>query len=410
MTPNRKFSFGWVVVAGGFLCSICFGISRHLYPYVVPEMEAALNLLHGSMGNIASFYFFAYAIMTFVWGMLTDRIGARKCILMGMILLAIGLAGMGFISSVLTGSLFYTLCGIGGAALFVPLSPLISRWFGEKQRGTALGIAMSGLGAITLILGFVVPIILTNASWQWSWWLAAALVLVLAFVSWFLLVERPEDKGLSYLGAAKELSVSNGKADNPDQTESRLPLRWLLKGSTTWNLAGLYLTRGIAYAIFITFAVTYLEEIGWSFDVAARVFATWGALAMIGQPAWGVISDHLAKKYTFALALGLEAIGLLVFFNGNPMGIYIASGLIGFGDVGIPTIMAASMADYYEPRNIGTAFGFITLNFSIGAIIGPTLGGMLADKTETLGTAILLSLGAIIVSLILSLILRKPQR
>ena len=409
---TEKFHLGWVIVVGGFLCSVSFGISRHLYPYVVPTMEANLNLPHEAMGNIASVYFIAYASTTFVWGILTDRIGPRKCILSGMVLIVIGLYGMGLTSSVVVGSLFYFLCGAGGAAQFVPLASLMSRWFGGTRRGTVLGIAMSGLGAITLLLGFVVPMILTSYSWQWSWWLAAAFVLVLAIICWFIIEDSPAKKSLDDIGTSKEEFSTPRQhiTDDPHRTKLGTSVRQLLKRGTVWNLAGLYFTRGIAYVAFTTFAVTYLAETGWEADAAARVFAMWGALAMFGQPAWGIIADHLTKKYAFAIALALEAIGLFVFLGGNPTGAYIAAAIIGFADVGIPTIMAASMADYYEPRIIGTAFGFITLTFSIGAIIGPTLGGVLADRTGTLGTTILLSLGAIILSFILSLVLKKPTK
>ena len=90
-------------------CQVSLGISRHLYPYVLPSMEAEMGLLHERMGNIASAYFIGYAIMTFVWGIFTDRIGPRKCMLMGQAVIICGLVGMGFVSTPVVGSFFYFL-------------------------------------------------------------------------------------------------------------------------------------------------------------------------------------------------------------------------------------------------------------------------------------------------------------
>ena len=153
-----------------------------------------------------------------------------------------------------------------------------------------------------------------------------------------------------------------------------------------------------------------LERIGWGVEAAARVFALWGGLGIPAAIIWGITADRITKKYIFAIALALQATGLFVFLGGSPAGCYIGAAIIGLGSVGVPVIMAASMADYYEPTIIGTIYGFITLVFGIAAIIAPTIGGALADRTGTLSTALLLGLGAIIVSFVLVLVLKKPPK
>ena len=86
MNLNKRFHYGWVIVAAAFLCYFGWSISRNLYPYLIPTIEAELNLTHEPMGIIASSYFVAYTIMTFVWGILADRIGPRRCMLIGMVI------------------------------------------------------------------------------------------------------------------------------------------------------------------------------------------------------------------------------------------------------------------------------------------------------------------------------------
>jgi len=256
------------------------------------------------MGNIASAYFIGYAIMTFVWGILTDRIGPRKCMLLGQAVVLVGLVGMGFISSPLVGCFFYFLCGAGAAGLFVPAASLIPRWFGATRRGIALGIATAGMGASPLVMGLVIPTILAALSWRWSWWIGAAFILAMLIICRFLLVETPAEKGLARIGANEEFSASGLEhtKKNPEQIEPKPSIRHILKQGTVWNLAGLYFMFGLGYTIFMTFAVTYLEEIGWETKVAAAAFALWGALSTPAPIAWGFTADRLAKKYVFAIA------------------------------------------------------------------------------------------------------------
>ena len=406
------FHYGWVTVIGAFLAYTCWGISRHLFPYVLPTMEAELNLAHEPMGNIASVYFVAYTIMSFVWGTIADKIGPRRCMLIGQVSILVGLTGMGFMSSLTTGFLFYFLCGAGAAGQSVPIVRLLSDWFGGARRGTAIGIAMAGAGVLTAVLGVAVPIILASYSWRWGWWIGAAFVLIVAVVCWFLLVDTPGRRGLAPIGTNnKELSASSiGHIKESEPIAPKVTIRHILKRGTVWNLGGIYFIHGITYSIFMTFAVAYLEEIGWGVKAAAGVLATWGALQIVGPIIWGIAADRLTKKYLLAITLALGVIGLFIFLGGSTVGGYVGAAIIGFGTVGIPTIMAASMADYYEPTTVGTTFGFITLIFGIGAIIGPTTGGALGDATGTLGTAILLSLGAVIVAFVLALVLKRPPK
>ncbi|MBA7703971.1 L-lactate transporter [subsurface metagenome] len=413
MNLSNRFYYGWVIVIGAFLCYMGWGVSRYLYPYVLPTIEAELNLTHEPMGIIASTYFFAYTIMTFVWGIIADRIGPRKCMLMGLVIILIGLSCMGFMSSPITGSLSYLLCGAGAAGIAVPVVPLISNWFGRQRRGIAFGLATAGTGVAPAVLGIVVPLILFNYSWRWSWWFGAAFVLVMAITSWFLLVDTPAKRGLSPAGASNgEPSVSPKElgAKSYEQTQFKVPIRDILKRGTVWNLAGIYFIWGIGEMVFVTFAVAYLEEIGWGVRAAAGAYATFGALIMPAPIIWGVAADRITKKYLFIMALALQAIGMLIFLGGSTVGGYVGAGIIGFAFIGIPTVMQAAMADYYEPTIIGTTYGFITLGFAVGAIIAPTVGGILGDRTGTLSTAILLGLGALILAFMLALMLKKPPK
>ncbi|MFC2047767.1 nitrate/nitrite transporter [Chloroflexota bacterium] len=413
MKITNRFHYGWVIVIVSFLGMMSWAMGRTLYPYVLPTMEAELNLAHVSMGSISSAYFITYTITTFVWGIITDRIGARKCMLIGAVIIILGLSGMGFMSSLTSGWLSYSLCGVGTAGLVIPIVRLVSGWFSGVRRGMALGITMSGVGTATLLLGFVIPMILASYSWRWSWWVGATFVLVVAAIGWFVLIDNPTNRSLAPIQTNTEEFAASQKQhmkENPERIEPKVTLKDILKRGTVWNLAGVYGTYGMGEVTFMTFTVAYLQEIGWGVQVAAGVFATWAAVSISGPLISGTIADYLPKKYLLAMLAALMGAGMLIFLSGSTAAYYIGAAMVGFVAPSLPTVMAASMADYHDPRVIGTTFGFVTLFLGMGGIIGPTLGGALGDATGTLSTAILLSSGISFLSFVLALVLKKPAK
>jgi len=382
-------------------------------PYLIPSMEAELNLSHGEMGNIVAGYFIAFAIMNPVWGNLSDRIGPRKCILIGQCFIIAGLSGMGFTHSFISSLLFYILCGIGAAAQVICAVAIISRWFGSNRRGRANGIFMSAVGVTVLTLGLVIPKILIDFSWRWSWWIFAIVVTIIIIFSWRLLVNNPEEKDLSPIGTNKEdlsLSPREDTKESLAKIEPKVTIKDIMKRMITCNLGGIFFAWGVGYIIFATFGVTYLQEMDWSAKEAARVFAIWGALSIPSAIIWGILADRLTKKYVLLIMLAIQAIGMFVFLSSNPVAPYAGASMIGFTYMGIFVTMASATGDYYEPTVIGTAFGVITGIFGAGLAVGPAIGGHLADMSGTLNTAFLFGLGALIVSFLLTLVLKKPAK
>lgn len=372
-------------------------------------MESELNLTHEQMGNIASVYFFTYAIMNFVWGALADRIGPRKCMLMGWALIVIALGGMGFMTSIVHGFISYALSGIGAAALSAPVLRLISDWFGGKRKDAAIGIYMTGGGVLIVTTGFVVPLILASQSWRWCWWAGAAFALVTGIIVWFLLVDTPAQKGLSRLGDNKGGNAFPHKQpDNICDLGAR-STKDVLRQGIVWNLAAIFFVWAVGATMFTTFAVTYLKELGWDTGSASAVMSTWGALGIPSPVIWGQIVSRMTKKYIMAVALAAEGAGIFLFLLGTSLTSFTGAAIAGFADMGLIVAMQACVGDYFHPHTIGRTYGVMVVGFGIGAIIGPSLGGAIGDATGSLYISILVGSALVFCTSFLALALKKPK-
>ncbi|MCL5025479.1 MAG: MFS transporter [Chloroflexi bacterium] len=394
----------WWVVAGPFLGMMTFGASRYTYPYVLPAMAAELQLPNERMGNIASAYFVAYMLSSLLWGTLADRLGSRRVMLAGVTVIGAGLLAMGNTSSFVLGLLFNLLCGAGAPALSVGQVPLLSRWFPDTSRGMALGAAIMGNGFATFALGLWIPAVMAASGWRWAWWSTSALVFALLAACWFLLREAPPRPA-----APRRTTSSQQRGDAI--TAGPPPTMWGVLGQrAAWTLIIIYSVWGAGYTIFMTFAVAYLRERAWDAATASGAFALWGVFTMFGAPTWGSLADRLAKKWVLALAIILQAIGYFAFLSGSPIAVFAGAAAVGFGQIGIPTVMSAAAGDYFPRRITGAAFGLLTFSFALGCIIGPSAGGLVSDASGTLASGLLLGLGGLAVAGLATLVLQKPPR
>ncbi len=396
MSPSR-----WWVVAGAFLGMMSFSASRHLYPFVLPFMASALELPNERMGNISSAYFLAYMVCSLLWGMLADRLGGRRVMLAGMAIIGTGLVAMGSSTGFLAAMFFNLLCGAGASALSVPQVPLLSGWFPANQRGTAIGSAMMGNGFATFTFGLWIPLVIQVNGWRWAWWASAIMVFVLLGICFFLLKESPVRAAVPVARLEKR-----GETAGPPPT-----MGMVLRQPTAWNLMAIYSIWGAGYTIFMTFAVAYLREQKWDPAIASGAFGLWGLFTLLGSPSWGWLSDKMAKKWVLVLTIVLQGAGYVAFLSSSqetPLLAFLGAAIIGFGQIGVPTVMSAATGDYFPHRVAGMAFGLLTLTFAGGCIIGPSLGGMISDATGTLRTGLLFGCGALAAAGLATLLLQKP--
>jgi len=298
----------------------------------------------------------------------------------------------------------YMLTGIGSGATNVPVMGLVSAWFRAKKRGKAAGFVVIGSGFAIILSGKLIPYINSvtgSEGWRTSWLILSGLVMTVAIIGFIFLRNRPEELGLLPVG-------SEDVAFAPVKPKLLVNVyrQWVI-----YYLGIIYFLFGYTYVIYATFIVTTLvKERGFSESVAGNFWAWVGFLSLFSGPVFGTLSDRLGRKAGLIMVFSLQTLAYLLVASGLP-GLFLYLSIFFFGTVAwsIPSIMAAAVGDYVGARNAPAAFGLVTFIFGFGQIAGPSVAGILAEKTGSFSSSFLMAAVLTGSAILLTLFLRRPQ-
>lgn len=179
--------FGQCIAVGGF-----YSIGIFIVPFV-DDFGLSSRAPAAAIGSFCAVGFLGFGPFA---GRIADRMGSRKCILIGT-----GIASSAYLVSSFMNNIYALWCtygiitGLGGSFLYYTSAPLPSHWF-IKRRGIATGVAISGGGLGNVIFPLILSPIIEAYSWRWALRAMSVFALCLGLLC-ALLVERriPLKKG-----------------------------------------------------------------------------------------------------------------------------------------------------------------------------------------------------------------------
>ena len=399
-----RYHYGWVIVFTSMLCIMaCLGFGRFALGMLLPSMAATLHLSYSQMGFISTANFLGYLVSVLVSGHVAVKAGPRMVIFFSLLLVGVSMALVSRAASFSHVIVLYTLTGIGSGATNVPVMGLVSAWFKAKKRGKAAGFVVIGSGFAIILSGKLIPYIKSvtgSEGWRTSWLILSGLVMTVAVIGFIFLRNRPEELGLLPVG-------SEDVAFAP--VKQKLLVN-VYRERVIYYLGIIYFLFGYTYVIYATFIVTTLvKERGFSESVAGNFWAWVGFLSLFSGPVFGTLSDRLGRKAGLIMVFSLQTLAYLLVASGLP-GLFLYLSIFFFGIVAwsIPSIMAAAVGDYVGARNAPAAFGLVTFIFGFGQIAGPSVAGILAEKTGSFSSSFMMAAALTGTAILLTLFLRKP--
>jgi sugar phosphate permease len=276
--------YRWTILSAGVLAQAAFSAILLGLPAIAPAIQDRYDLTLTQVGVMLAAVSFGSVPTLLIWGIVADRIGERAVIAVGQAGTAAALVWAAYAPSfgVLVAAL--TLAGAIGAGVNAASGRAVMAWFGEDERGLALGIRQMAVPLGGAAAAIALPLLNEHISLKAAFDGLAIGCLVAAVVGAVLLRVEPAE-GHSML--ARPLR------------DRRL---WRICIASTC-----YVTTQISL---LGFLVLFLHERrGVSTSVAAGVLAITQVLGGIARVAVGRVSDRLRMRIVPLrwLALGLTS-------------------------------------------------------------------------------------------------------
>jgi MFS family permease len=366
------------------------GLSRFAYTSILPPMQQALGLSNTQAGGLATANLVGYLALGVFAGALAARIGPRRVIFAGVLLMAAGMLLTGVSGSYVPALIGRVLAGFGAAGSNIPANTIIAMWFSRARRGVATGFVSTGASLGLIVAGPLVPWIMSTypvAGWRVSWFVLAAITFVVAIASVLVLRDRPgyEPQGI-------ESETSHG----------RVEWRRLYLSGKVWRLGACYFCFGFSYIIYLTFfAKRLIADVGYTQQQAGTLFMILGWASLPCGISWGWIADRIGRRAAMAIALAMQAIAEALFaLWTEPAGLTLSAVIWGLSAWGMPMLMAVTSGDIVGPVMAPAAYGFLTLFHGIGQAAGPYVAGMMADRLPSFAASYLVASGVALVGAI----------
>jgi len=194
----------WWALGALSLAVLAVGVDGTVLSVALPTLSKALRASESDLQWFSSGYFLVLAAAMLPAGLLGDRYGRKKVLLVSLALFGVGSAACAYSTSVGEFMVARVLIGLGGAGLIVMALSVLTVLFGKEERPKAVGI----ISAATFVAFPIGPILggwlLTNFWWGWVFLInvpvvVVALAAVVAAVPESLASERP---GLDLVGVA----------------------------------------------------------------------------------------------------------------------------------------------------------------------------------------------------------------
>lgn len=422
ITPDRpepRPLLRWVVLI--FISLAMFG-NYYIYDSINPLADIFIKQLGFTDENIGwlnSSYSVAAVLTLLIGGIIIDRIGTKKSILLFAIICLLGA-----ILSTLKGSFAMmvtgrTVLGLGAESLIVAVTTALAKWFKGKELSFAFGVNLT-IARLASVAADNSPTWASSVfypqgptadpSWRGPLLLAvgAGIVSVLAAaVYWWLETSAQQRYAL-------------GKAGGVDKLEFNQVFRF---SKSYWFIVGLCFTFYSAIFPFRTFAIKFFMHTHFGDiapDQAREAAGFFNSLipfsAMIATPLFGLLVDKVGKRALFMVFGSFLLMPVYLLMLNEDLTLWVPITMMGIAFSLIPAVMWPSVAYIVEENRLGTAYALMTLIqqigfFALNLLIGIANDSQAASETNpggyALGMWLLSGLGFL--GLMFSYLLRRSE-
>ena len=371
----------------GYFCAY---LDRSNVGMAATTMMTDLGFSNATFGFGGGLFFLGYFLAEIPSNLMLDKIGARRWIARIMITWGIIAALTGFVTGEASFCGVRFLLGLAEAGFYPGVVLYLTWWFPSYYRSRMIAVFQSA-SSITMFIGSPIGGLLMGLDgflglhgWQWLYILEGLPAVIMSFVTWRLLTDRPQNA--TWLTAEQRTWLQERLASERTQREAirrfsfaeacRLPKLWLLQVAYFGNNV-----VGYALTFFLPLIVKGLGvSTSWVIGLVSGVPFMCGFVAMLF---WSWHSDVTGeRKWHVASALFLSTFGLgvcIVIGVGHPVITITALCLVAMGQNCFPPVFWALPSALLTGTAAAAGFALMNSIANLGGWFGPWMYGWVKD-------------------------------
>ncbi len=392
----------WLFVVIGLVMNVCLG-AVYAYSIFLGPVKKAFNV-SASMANLPFMVFLSFfAILMFFGGRIMEKLGPRKLIITGSIIVGLGWMLSSFAPNIWILTLTYgVIAGSGVGLVYGCPVATAARWFPDKK-GLAVGLMLAGFGGSALITGKIASLMIPAVGLPTTFLyfgIVFGIVLVILGLPFRFPVAGWKPAG--WTPAAGSVAATDFMPSD------------MIKTPTYWGLFFCFMIGSIAGLMAIGISKPVGSEIiKISGETAATLVGVFACFNAIGRPLFGFITDKLTARYAtmINLAIILLVSILMIKAGEGDTNLYVIS-FVGFWLClgGWLAIAPAATATFFGMKNYARNYGVVFFAYGLGAIIGGIISGQAKDVFGTYTVAFYPTAVLAVVGLVLAFVLLKMPK
>ena len=376
MSSNQSVKLGRLIPV--MLCFFAMGFVD-LVGIASNYVKADLNLTDGEANIFPSLVFFWFLIFSVPTGILMNRIGRRKTVLLSLLVTFLSLLLPIFGDGYLLMLISFSLLGIGNALMQTSLTPLLSNIISCDKLASSLTFGQF----VKAIASFLAPYIAmwgatqTIPSLGLGWRVLFPVYMIIAVIA------------VLWLGATRI------EEEQPDKASGFVACFKLLgKPFVLLCFLGIMCHVGIDVGTNTTAPKILMERMEMTLDMASFATSLYFIFRTIGCFSGAIILRHVPAKSFFAVSVGLMLVAMIALLvSETPHVIYTAIALIGLGNSNVFSIIF-SQALLALPEKKNEISGLMIMGL-FGGTIFPLLMGFMSDAMGQNGAIAVMTVGVL---------------
>jgi len=387
--PGKSLSLTQILVCGAAIVTLSMGI-RHGFGLWLQPVTQSMDWSRQSFSLAIAIQNISWGLAGVFAGMVADKFGATRVMVVGALAYALGLVGMAHASTpLLFAGSAGVLIGVAQAGTtYAVVYGVIGRNIPAERRSWAMGIAAAAGSFGQFLMVPVEGMLIASLGWQNALVVLGMAVLLIIPLAWGL----------------REPGFASGRQAPREQTILQAMQEALRYPSFQLLTAG-YFVCGFQVVFIGVHLPSYLKDQGLPPHVASYALALIGLFNVFGTYAAGSLGQRMRKARILVFIYLARAVAISLFLLAplTPMSVYVFASVMGLLWLSTVPVTNAAVAQIFGVAHLSMLSGFVFLSHQVGSFLGVWMGGVLYDQTGSYSAAWMIAIALGVFAAIINL-------